>query len=66
MLFSVQLIWLSIGGIPMIELWKRIYPYVLAIADFWEDFLKFEDGQYQIYEDAENEKSGFCKTQVCP
>ncbi len=40
---------------------KRIYPYVLAIADFWEDFLKFEDGQYQIYEDAENEKSGFCK-----
>lgn len=40
---------------------KRIYPYVLAIADFWEDFLKFEDGQYQIYGDAENEKSGFSK-----
>ena len=40
---------------------KRIYPYVLAIADFWEDFLKFEDGQYQIYGDGENEKSGFNK-----
>ena len=40
---------------------KRIYPYVLAIADFWEDFLIFEDGQYQIYGDAENEKSGFSK-----
>lgn len=40
---------------------KRIYPYVLAVADFWEDFLVFEDGQYQIYRDADSEKSGFTK-----
>lgn len=40
---------------------KRIYPYILAIADFWEDFLVLEDGQYQIYKDGEYEKSGFNK-----
>lgn len=40
---------------------RKIYPYILSIADFWEDFLTFEDGQYQIYGDAENEKSGFSK-----
>ena len=44
-----------------LEYGKRIYPYVLAIADFWEDFLRLENGRYQIYGDAENEKSGFSK-----
>lgn len=58
------------GTVNMIQHWrhtydltygKRIYPYLLAIADFWEDFLVFENGQYQIYNDADSEKSGFCK-----
>lgn len=40
---------------------KRIYPFVLAVADFWEDFLKLEHGRYHIYQDAQNEKSGFNK-----
>ncbi|WP_200815591.1 glycosyl hydrolase family 95 catalytic domain-containing protein [Pedobacter africanus] len=30
---------------------ERIYPYMLACADFWEDYLKFENGRYVIYMD---------------
>jgi hypothetical protein len=29
----------------------RIYPYLLACADFWEDYLKLENGRYVIYMD---------------
>lgn len=29
----------------------RIYPYLLACADFWEDYLKQENGRYVIYMD---------------
>ncbi len=34
--------------------WK-VYPYMLACADFWEDYLTFEDGKYVIYMDHFNE-----------
>lgn len=37
---------------------KKIYPYALAIANFWEDYLKFENGRYVIYGDAIQEGSG--------
>lgn len=37
---------------------KRIYPYALAVADFWEDYLKYENGRYVIYNDAIHEGSG--------
>lgn len=37
---------------------KRIYLYALAVADFWEDYLKYEDGRYVIYNDAIHEGSG--------
>lgn len=30
---------------------RKIYPYMLACADFWEDYLKFENGRYVIYMD---------------
>ncbi|NWJ53106.1 MAG: trehalose hydrolase [Bacteroidetes bacterium] len=30
---------------------QRIYPYLLACADFWENYLKFENGRYVIYMD---------------
>jgi alpha-L-fucosidase 2 len=33
----------------------RIYPYMLGCADFWEDYLKFENGRYVIYMDHFNE-----------
>lgn len=29
----------------------KIYPYVLECANFWEDYLKFENGRYVIYND---------------
>jgi len=37
---------------------KKIYPYTLAVANFWEDYLKFENGRYVIYDDAIHEGSG--------
>jgi alpha-L-fucosidase 2 len=43
---------------------KRIYPYALAVADFWEDYLKYEDGRYVIYDDAVHEGSGADKNSI--
>ena len=40
------------------EYGKKIYPYALAVASFWEDYLKFENGRYVIYGDAIHEGSG--------
>ena len=37
---------------------KKIYPYALAVANFWEDYLKFENGRYVIHGDAIHEGSG--------
>ncbi len=36
---------------------KRVYPYMLACADFWEDYLSFEDGRYVIRDCHFNETS---------
>jgi len=36
----------------------RLYPFVREVADFWCDYLKFEDGRYVIYDDAIHEGSG--------
>ena len=30
---------------------RKVYPYLSAVAEFWEDYLKFEDGRYVIYDD---------------
>lgn len=30
---------------------EKIYPYLLACADFWEDYLKFSNGRYVIEND---------------
>ncbi|NLR79660.1 glycosyl hydrolase family 95 catalytic domain-containing protein [Chitinophaga eiseniae] len=37
---------------------KKIYPYARSVAEFWEDYLKFEEGRYVIYNDAIHEGSG--------
>ena len=37
---------------------KRLYPFVLEVANFWEDYLKFENGRYVIYDDSVHEGSG--------
>lgn len=34
---------------------KKIYPFVLACADFWEDYLTLENGRYVIIGDVFNE-----------
>lgn len=46
------------------EYGKKIYPYALAVASFWEDYLKFENGRYVIYGDAIHEGSGKDKNPV--
>ncbi|MCK5001176.1 MAG: hypothetical protein KAS23_16645, partial [Anaerohalosphaera sp.] len=37
---------------------QKVYPLVKDVAQFWEDYLKFEDGRYMIYGDAIHEGSG--------
>ena len=37
---------------------EQLYPLVRDIADFWEDYLKFEDDRYVIYKDSVHERSG--------
>jgi len=37
---------------------KTVYPFVREVADFWEDYLKFQNGRYVIYKDAVHEGSG--------
>ena len=34
---------------------RKVYPFLLACADFWEDFLKLEDGRYVVRGDVFNE-----------
>jgi hypothetical protein len=29
----------------------KVYPFIKAVADFWGDYLKFENGQYNSYND---------------
>lgn len=43
---------------------RKIYPYALAVANFWEDYLKFENGRYIIYGDAIHEGSGKDKNPI--
>lgn len=43
---------------------KKIYPYALAVANFWEDYLKYEDGRYVVYNDAVHEGSGADKNSI--
>lgn len=43
---------------------KKIYPYVMEVVDFWEDYLKYENGRYVIYRDAIHEGSGWNKNPI--
>ncbi|WP_316838506.1 glycosyl hydrolase family 95 catalytic domain-containing protein [Pedobacter gandavensis] len=43
---------------------KKIYPYAIGVVNFWEDYLKFENGRYVIYGDAIHEGSGKDKNPV--
>jgi len=37
---------------------NKLYPLVREVANFWEDYLKFENNRYVIYNDAIHEGSG--------
>lgn len=37
---------------------KVVYPFVLEVASFWEDYLKFEEDRYVIENDSIQENSG--------
>ena len=30
---------------------QRVYPFLLEVGNFWEDYLKFENGRYVVYDD---------------
>ena len=34
---------------------KKVYPYLISVADFWENYLKFEKNRYVIYDDSYGE-----------
>ncbi len=38
-----------------LEFAKSVYPYMLDVAAFWEDYLRFEDGRYFIDNDTAHE-----------
>ena len=29
----------------------KVYPFLIEVANFWEDYLKFENGRYVVYND---------------
>lgn len=37
---------------------RKTYPFVLAVCEFWEDYLKHIDGKYHIHGDAIHELTG--------
>jgi len=43
---------------------EKIYPFVTEVVDFWEDYLKYENGRYVIYRDAIHEGSGWDKNPI--
>jgi len=43
---------------------RTAYPYILEVVDFWEDYLKFEDGRYVSREDHLYEINGNVGTHV--
>lgn len=43
---------------------RKVYPFVLAVTEFWEDYLKQIDGRYHIHGDAIHELTGPNKNPV--
>lgn len=37
------------------EFAEKVYPFIKGVADFWENYLVYEDGRYVIYNDAIHE-----------
>lgn len=43
---------------------RKVYPYLIEVANFWEDYLVFEDGRYVIYDDDIHERSNDRKNPI--
>jgi alpha-L-fucosidase 2 len=61
------------GLVNMAQCWRltydktygqKIYPYVIGVVNFWEDYLTFENGRYVIYNEAIHEGSGKNKNPI--
>ena len=55
---ALNFIWQYQYTLDKVFLKTTAYPYLLDVADFWEDYLKLEDGRYVIHNDAIHEGSG--------
>jgi len=45
---------------------REYYGFLLAVAEFWENYLVMENGEYQIYNDALNEVSWYMGNEHMP
>ena len=45
---------------------REYYEFLYSVAEFWENYLVFEDGAYQIYNDALNEVCWYAGPDVMP
>ncbi len=45
---------------------REYYGFLLSVAEFWENYLVFEDGAYQIYNDALNEVCWYASADAMP
>lgn len=45
---------------------REYYSYLLSVAEFWENYLVFENGKYQIYNDALNEVCWYASADSMP
>lgn len=45
---------------------REYYDFLLSVAEFWENYLVFEDGEYQIYNDALNEVCWYASPDAMP
>jgi hypothetical protein len=73
MLFWGQKSNAAFGAVDLIEHYRvtrdpayaaRIYPYLVEVMNFWEDYLAYEDGRYVIYDDSVHEGSGDRKNPI--
>jgi hypothetical protein len=55
---ALNFIWYWQYTQDVVFLRQTIYPYLLEVAEFWKDYLKFENGRYVIYNDSIHEGSG--------
>ena len=64
------------AAVDMIMRWKgtrdeayamnHLYPFLVKLADFWEDYLVYEDGRYVVYNDCIHEEEYYAGENFVP